>query len=333
MYECVHLIYNSKKNWQMNLSDEEDSTKSLPTEEATQPQQSATGFDGVVRQERQRRKQNFGPNAKQVRKPNNILVDIYGVIAPWTFVTHLKKFAKDNIGDYVRQNWENKLTRTIVGRMWEQLKIDRKAGMNVPNIEEPNADNKPDEIINTTINGLQWVLESKYPALRTQMEKLCTDLWSNSFETGKLKADIYPDVIDAFHYWRFEEFIKIYSYASGPVEGQRQFLRTTAAGDLNRYIANGLNSSGGYKFDPNKFRGLLAALREPKPDNLLYITDDPRKARAAERVGIRTVIVNRSGSDTGKYDPKETNGMTVVTTLADIEFINDPNAYVIPQCC
>ncbi|OTF77336.1 enolase-phosphatase E1-like protein, partial [Euroglyphus maynei] len=114
---------------------------------------------------------------------------------------------------------------------------------------------------------------------------------------------------------------------------QRQFLRSTTAGDLNRFIANGLNSSGGYKFDPNKYKSLCAALRESKPDNLLYITDDPRKARAAEQVGIRTVVVNRTGSNTGKYDPKETQTLTVVQTLADIEFYNDPNTFIQPQCC
>nr|XP_046913454.1 LOW QUALITY PROTEIN: enolase-phosphatase E1-like [Dermatophagoides farinae] len=330
----------------MNHSSDENSFKSLPSsndsqqqqqqqqqEQQQQQQQSTTGFDGVVRQDRQRRKQNFGPNTKQIRKPNNILIDIYGVIAPWTFVNQLKTHAKENIDDYVRENWNSKLMRTIASRMWEQFKIDRKAGIKVPDIQEPNDGNKQDDrnVIDSAICCIRWMLETKYPTLKTQMEKLCTDLWSHSFETGKLKADVYPDIMDAFHYWRFEEFIKIYSYASGPVEGQRQFLRSTSVGDLNRYIANGLNSSGGYKFDPNKYRSLCAALREPKPDNLLYITDDPRKARAAETVGIRTIVVNRTGSDTGKYDPKETQALTVVNTLADIEFINDPNASI--QCC
>lgn len=163
------------------------------------------------------------------------------------------------------------------------------------------------------------------------MERLCADLWSQSYDNGKLKPTVYPDVTDAFNYWRFEEFIKIYSYASGTVEGQRQFLRASAAGDLNRFIANGLNSSGGYKFDANKFRSVSAALREPKPQNLLYITDDPKKARNAIHAGLRSVVVNRNNSSSGKYEPHELVGLTVVNNINEIEFISEPDH--IPDCC
>ena len=76
---------------------------------------------------------------------------------------------------------------------------------------------------------------------------MCTDLWARSYENGKLKTHAYEEVADAFNYWRYEEFIKIYSYASGPADGQRQFLRASILGDLNRFIANGLNATGGYK--------------------------------------------------------------------------------------
>ncbi|OTF69079.1 hypothetical protein BLA29_013257 [Euroglyphus maynei] len=80
-----------------SLSSSDDSQQQ---QQEQQQQQSATGFDGVVRQDRQRRQQTFGPNAKKIRKPNNILIDIYGVIAPWTFVNQLKTYAKENIDDY-----------------------------------------------------------------------------------------------------------------------------------------------------------------------------------------------------------------------------------------
>jgi enolase-phosphatase E1 len=160
---------------------------------------------------------------------------------------------------------------------------------------------------------------------------MCYDLWSQSYDNGTLKTHVYDEVPDVFNYWRFEEFVKIYSYASGPAEGQRQFLKASVKGDLNRYIANGLNASGGYKFDADKFRSVASALRESKLDNLMYITDSPKKARNAITAGLRSIVVNRTGKNEGKHSPQETQGLTVIENLSDIELVDNPNAS--PHCC
>ncbi len=160
---------------------------------------------------------------------------------------------------------------------------------------------------------------------------MVTDLWHKSYENGRLKTHAYPDVLEAFQYWRFEEFIKIYTYASGDASGQRLFLRASEAGDLNRYVANALNASGGFKFKTNMFRQVATALREPNLKNLLYISDCPRKASRAIEAGIRAMVVNRDRQCTGKYSPELTKGLVVVNTLADIQFIYDPKGT--STCC
>lgn len=147
-----------------------------------------------------------------------------------------------------------------------------------------------------------------------------------------MKTHAYPDVAEAFQYWRFEEFIKIYSYASGSTEGQRQFLRSSILGDLNRFIANALNASGGYKMNADKFRQVASALREPNLKNLMYISDCPKKAANAIEAGIRALVVNRENARTGKYRPSETEGLVVVVNLTDIQFIEDPQA-IVSSCC
>jgi len=148
-----------------------------------------------------------------------------------------------------------------------------------------------------------------------------------------LKTHAYADVADAFNYWRFEEFIKIYSYASGNVDGQKQFLRASELGDLTRYIANCLNASGGYKHQADKFKSVASALREPNLQNLLYITDCPEKAKNAIQAGLRAVVVNRDNKTTGKYSQEKVQGLTMVTRLADIQFIDDPNNATPANCC
>lgn len=160
-----------------------------------------------------------------------------------------------------------------------------------------------------------------------------TDLWHKAYEDGRLKTHAYPDVLDAFQYWRFEEYIKIYSYASGEASGQRLFFRASEAGDLNRYIANALNASGGSKLKASMFRQVAIALRESNPHNLLYITDCPKKAHCAIEAGMRALVVNREHLTTGKYSPELTKGLVVVNTLADIQFIYDPQRKNDLACC
>lgn len=81
-----------------------------------------------------------------------------------------------------------------------------------------------------------------------------------------------------------------------------------------------------------KFRQVASALREPNLKNLLYISDCPKKARNAIEAGIRALVVNRENCTTGKYRPSETEGLIVVVSLVDIQFIDDPQATV-TSCC
>lgn len=321
-----------KQQQSINLSSvkqqDQNLTKTHDKKSTSNPIIDSNGFDAVVQTNREKRKLAFGPNCVQLKKPNNILVDIYGVIVPWTFTNYLNAFAKENIDSYLNEYFETKFVKIILARLNEQAIIEQKAGNMVPEIL-PNPDNSTnlskEKILESIKKSIKWLLDHRPKTMLVLIDKLCTDLWAHALDNGKLTVEIYPDVVDAFNYWRFEEFIKIYSYASGPTESQRKFLRSTTYGDINQFIANCINSKGGYKFDCSKFKCLCSALRETKPENLLYITDSPKKAISAKGAGLSTVVVNRTGTATGKYDPKLTANLTVVTTLSDIEFIFDPN--------
>lgn len=283
-----------------------------------------TGFDGVVRKDRKERKLAFGPQSRKIIKPNAILIDIYGVITPWTFIRQLKAYAKNNLIDYVRNHWESRAVQSAIDRLREIQQAN--PDLSIP-IIAAKSDEKEEDWKQSVTKALQFVLDKQLKQFQPELDRLSAKVWANGFDSGGLKSEIYQDVLDAFNYWRFEEFIKIYSYASGTVEGQRQFLKSTIVGDLNRFVANGLNSSGGYKYDSNKFTSLCAALREPQSSNILYLTDDPKKARAAEKAGLRTIVINRNEpgakDSTSKYNPTETAGLVIVTTLSDIEFVSE----------
>lgn len=146
-------------------------------------------------------------------------------------------------------------------------------------------------------------------------------MWAVYYETGRLQTHAYPDVKEAFRYWRTESFIRLYLYASGSVDEQQLFLRVSEAGNLAPFFTNFLNSTGGLKFQADKFKTVALALRVHKPEHLLYVTSSTRKAMVAREAGLRTLVLNRHNETTGEFNAEKTRGHVVVTTLADIEFV------------
>ena len=43
----------------------------------------------------------------------------------------------------------------------------------------------------------------------------------------------YDHVPDAFQHWRFYQFVKLYTFASGAADGQKLFFKSTSKGDLS----------------------------------------------------------------------------------------------------
>src|SRR6218665_2365433 len=218
------------------------------------------GFDAVVEKDRIARLEKFGPNSVKIPKPNTIIIDIYGVVSPWSFTKKLVSFALENIENHIITNWKTKVIKLCYAKLQDQIAMERRNGLkNIPDIAP---DSEPEEVVSKSVAAcLKTLLERKEPCMKPQLDAICRELWSQSYDNGNLKVQVYDDVLDTFQYWRSEQFIKIYTYASGHVEGQRQYLKCTTAGNLNRYIANCIDASGGYKFDPTKFRSLLMALR------------------------------------------------------------------------
>lgn len=132
-----------------------------PSDRIERQPSDADGYDAVVKADRKKRKLTFGPDTIKVAKPNNILIDIYGVITSWEFVSSLKTYARDNLAAYVRDNWRTKLVKLSVARIREQAKVDRLAGVEVPEILEDGDQNEA-AVIESAVVSLQWQYDQKH---------------------------------------------------------------------------------------------------------------------------------------------------------------------------
>lgn len=273
-----------------------------------------------------------GQNDDKIKKkviplPNNIVMDIYGVITSWTFVEQLKTYIRNNLKQYLEKHFKDKPIGHIVNKLREQSSIEKSSGVEIPLIEE--ADKSQDIIINSIVTNILWQMDNHHKSCQTQLNVLYNDMWTDGYKTNRLKVHVFKDVKQALDDWRFHKFVKIYTYASGATAGQKLFMSSTVEGDLSRFIANYINSSGDYKYDSKKFEILIKALRESNPKNLLYFTDNPQKARAAIKSGMRALVVLRPANT--QYSEEDLKDLITIQSFEELEFEEDP-ANPVPCC-
>lgn len=137
---------------------------------------------------------------------------------------------------------------------------------------------------------------------------------------------MFDDVIPNFSKWHGDPyFIKIYTFASGPIEIQKLFLSASIQGDVSYWITSGFDAHHSYKYDTNKYRCVIASLSERDPINLFYLTDSPKKAQAAKCSGMTVFIVLRPGNR--KYKQEKLKEFNTINSFDDFIFTE------FAQCC
>lgn len=142
----------------------------------------------------------------------------------------------------------------------------------------------------------------------------------NRYTKKTLKPTVFPDVIGNFKKWHSDPFyIKIYTFASGPLETQKLFLSASTEGNVSQFITSGFDAHHRFKYDTNKYRGVLSSLTEREAKNLFYMTDSPNKGRAARRTGMTVFIVKRPGNR--QYNDDDLKSFPIINSFDQFEFI------------
>ena len=131
---------------------------------------------------------------------------------------------------------------------------------------------------------------------------------------------MFPDVMPNLRKWHAEPlYIKIYTFASGPIEIQKLFLSASIQGDVSEYVTSGFDTRHSYKYNSERFRQVVTgALSERDPRNLFYFTNSPRKAREARRAGLTPFIINRDGNKA--YKQADLDQYTVIHSFDQFDF-------------
>jgi enolase-phosphatase E1 len=143
---------------------------------------------------------------------------------------------------------------------------------------------------------LQWIAEDrKAPPL-----KLLQGLvWESGYRDGAFQGQIYEDALAALRRWRADG-LPLYIYSSGSVKCQVDFYRYSERGDLRDLFAGHFDTDVGAKIEAQSYRRILALIGR-QPNEVLFLSDNPRELVAAREAGVGVIQVIREDT---RPDPR-----------------------------
>ena len=128
----------------------------------------------------------------------------------------------------------------------------------------------------------------------TGLKLLQGQIWKSGFESGELKAHLYPDVLPSLQRWT-DEGCDIRIYSSGSVQAQQLFFGHTVDGDLLSFFRGHYDTTSRPKRDAASYRK-IAKDYAISARQITFYSDVPAELDAASQAGMSTYLVCRPGN-------------------------------------
>ncbi|XP_035774433.1 enolase-phosphatase E1-like [Anopheles albimanus] len=250
--------------------------------------------------------------SEKVLSAKSIICDVEGTTTSISFVKEtLFPYALKNAEEYLRQNWSEDATKTVVKALREQADEDKKADLEGV-ISIPAEDSE--SIIPDVVKNVEWQMsqDRKTGSLKT-LQGL---VWAKGYKDGTIKGHVYDDVQKAFEQWT-ESGRKVYIYSSGSVEAQKLLFEHSEQGNLLKYLTGHYDTKVGGKREKESYQSIVKNI-DVSAEDVLFLTDIVEEAKAAKEAGLNVVLLERPGNaELSEDDRKE---FAVIKTFSDLSF-------------
>ena len=211
-----------------------------------------------------------------------VLLDIEGTMSDIRFVYDVMfPYAKKNLERFLVENWESLPVQDAIRTVAKDAQIasiDNWLGLSWQT-KTPTAVLKLLEHCH-----LLMATDSKVTGL-----KLLQGLvWQFGFESGALRAELFPDVLPALEEWKANGMdLRIYS--SGSVLAQKMFFKYTVLGDLTDLFSAHYDTTIGTKKEVASYER-IAAESHYDPTEIVFVTDVHLEWIAASQAGMQVVV-------------------------------------------
>ncbi|XP_021917331.1 enolase-phosphatase E1 isoform X2 [Zootermopsis nevadensis] len=199
-------------------------------------------------------------------------------------------YIRSNLKSYLKAHWNDSEFKEDLVLLREQAKQDEADKMaGVVLIPEDDGENA----IEAVAKNVLWQMDSdrKTKALK----QLQGHIMREGYKNGKLKGHVFSDVAPALKSWAHNGR-QVYIYSSGSVEAQKLLFGHSEEGDLLELFAGHFDTGVGPKVESSSYMNIVKNL-ECKSEDIVFLTDVPREAKAAQEAGLKAVLVVREGNE------------------------------------
>lgn len=108
---------------------------------------------------------------------------------------------------------------------------------------------------------------------------------------------VYADVVPALT--KIKSSCPLYIYSSGSVAAQKLLFGYSDFGDLLPLFSDHFDTSNiGSKVEPSSYTTIATERLQLRPEQVLFVTDSLKEARAARSVGVNVLLSVRPGTET-----------------------------------
>uniref|UniRef100_I3KE18 Enolase-phosphatase E1 n=2 Tax=Oreochromis niloticus TaxID=8128 RepID=I3KE18_ORENI len=224
-----------------------------------------------------------------------LLLDIEGTTTPITFVKDiLFPYIKEHLEDYLSTHWEEDECKQDVHLLKKQvIEEDMKQNRACPvHTVDQTVHTDEEKAIREVIENVLWQMAADRKS--TALKQFQGHMWRAAYASGRIKGEVYQDVVPSIRTWRARG-LKVYIYSSGSVEAQKLLFGYSVEGDLLELFDGHFDTSIGAKVDAKSYERITERIG-CQPEEITFLTDVTREAKAAEEAGINVVVVVRPGN-------------------------------------
>ncbi|XP_051542464.1 enolase-phosphatase E1-like isoform X2 [Myxocyprinus asiaticus] len=225
-------------------------------------------------------------------------------------------YIRENLEEYLSAHWEEDECKQDVHLLKKQAEEDvRQHKACAVHAVDQTVHTDEEKAIREVVENVLWQMDADRKS--TALKQLQGHMWRAAYLTGRIKGEVYQDVAPAIRSWRHHG-LKVYIYSSGSVEAQKLLFGYSVEGDLLDLFNGHFDTNIGAKVESKSYERIAERIG-CQPEEIMFLTDVTREAKAAEDAGVNVAIVVRPGNM--ELTEEERSHYTIISSFSQLELI------------
>ncbi|XP_055730994.1 enolase-phosphatase E1 isoform X2 [Salvelinus fontinalis] len=223
-------------------------------------------------------------------------------------------YIKDHLEEHLSAHWEEDECKQDVHLLKKQVEEDLRLNRAcAQHALDQSGHTDEEKAIREVVDNVLWQMASDRKT--TALKQLQGHMWRAAYAAGRIKGEVYQDVVPSIRRWR-RQGLKVYIYSSGSVEAQKLLFGYSVEGDVLDLFDGHFDTNIGAKVESKSYER-IAERMGCLSEEIMFLTDITREAKAAEDAGVNVAVVVRPGNM--ELTEEERSHYNLITTFSQLE--------------